>query len=152
MDAGLAPPELQWLRQNRATVVALTWPYPLEVPGPLKALLLRCRIPELIPGYQTYLWLDADTWIQDWAAIELYRRTADERHWCMTAEVDRSFDVNEILQWSAQTCRRLFGNALARRILDKPLLNAGVFCARGAAPHWMIWRQRVESALVSSKD
>lgn len=93
MDAGLGPPELQWLRQNRANVVALTRPYPLEVPGPLKALVMRCRIPELIPGYQTYLWLDADTWVQDWVAVELCRRTAQERHWCMTAEVDRGWTL-----------------------------------------------------------
>jgi predicted O-methyltransferase YrrM len=150
MDAGLAPPERQWLQQNRVTVIALPWPYPLEVPGPQKALAMRCRIPELIPDHRVYLWVDADTWVQDWAAIELYRRTAEERHWCMTGEVDRSYDVNAALQWHVQMCRQLFGSVLAQRVLSKPLLNAGVFAARHDAPHWGPWRARVESQLIAT--
>jgi tetratricopeptide (TPR) repeat protein len=150
LDAGLAPPELAWLKQRRIAAVPLAWPYSIAVPGPQQALALRCRIPMMIPGYVSYLWLDSDTWVQDWAAIELYRRSAEEWKFCIAAEADRSFDLGDVAAWNAGTCERLYGRHLAQRIAGKPLLNAGVFAARADAPHWRRWRYWVDQALIAS--
>jgi len=147
LDAGLAPSEKAWLAQQQAAVVAIPWPYDLNVPGPQRALAMRCQIPTLIPGHHIYLWLDGDTWVQDWVAVDIYRRAAEERHFCTTAELDRSYELADLLSWTAGTSRRLYGAGLARRLATKPLLNAGVFAGRADAPHWMAWRRRVEDVL-----
>ena len=39
------------------------------------------------------------------------------------------------------------GEALARRVGDKPTLNAGVFALARTAPHWAAWRERLGQAL-----
>jgi len=128
----------------------LPWPYDLEVPGHLRALALRCTIPALIPGHGVYLWVDADAWVQDWTAVDLYRRTAESRQFCITSEVDRSFDLAWMSDWSISVCQNLYGARLAQRLRGRPLLNAGVFAGHRDAPHWAAWKKRVEQALVSS--
>src|SRR5262249_28296975 len=110
LDAGLLPPEKSWLAQQQVGVVTIPWPYDIKVPGPQRVLAMRCQIPSLVPGPHVYLWLDADTWVQDWTAIDLYRRAAEERSFCMTAEVDRSFDLGDLISWYTATARRLYGN------------------------------------------
>ncbi|MGH7125158.1 MAG: hypothetical protein ACREFI_12350, partial [Stellaceae bacterium] len=147
MDAGLSPAEKTWLAEQRATVVTVPWPYPTGVSGPQRVLAMRCQIPALVPQHDIYLWLDADTWIQDWAAIELYRSAAEDREFCMTAEVDRSFEIGTLVQWNTLVPRRIFGDGSARHLAGKPLLNAGVFAGRSRAPHWAAWQRRVEEAL-----
>jgi len=150
LDAGLSEPEHSWLSQHAASAVHVPWPYPLDVSGPLRALAMRSHIPALMPGHEIYLWLDADTWVQDWPAIELYRRFADEREFCVTAETDRSFAFTEATVWLDRTARRLLGPAVAYRLVGKPLLNAGVFAGRADAPHWSAWQKRVQSVLLQT--
>jgi tetratricopeptide (TPR) repeat protein len=147
IDAGLAPTERATLAGRGVTVVEPAWPYPVEAKGPQRALALRCRIPELFPGHGIYLWIDADVWVQDWSAVELFAAAAAGRGLALVAEVDRSFDLTT---WAFEQCRRLYGPGLARHLWGKPLLNAGVFAARADAPHWAAWRQRVEEVLVAT--
>jgi predicted O-methyltransferase YrrM len=147
LDAGLSPSDKSWLAQQLVAVVEVPWPYEIDVPGPQRALAMRCRIPTLVPEHHIYLWLDADTWVQDWAAVDLYRAAAEERFFCMTAEIDRSYDLGDLVSWNASTSRRLYGEGLARHLVRKPLLNAGAFAGRGDAPHWAAWQRRVEDAL-----
>ena len=40
--------------------------------GAFKAQFARPFLPRHFPGYETYLWIDADAWLQDWRAVELY--------------------------------------------------------------------------------
>ena len=150
LDAGLTEPEKAWLGERGASAVAVAWPYEFDVPGPQRVLARRCQIPSLVPAHNLYIWLDADTWVQDWAAVELYCRTAEDRHFCMAAEVNGSFDLADMTQWNRETSQRLFGPAIAHRLASKPLLNAGVFAARADAPHWTAWQKRVQEAVSSS--
>jgi len=148
LNAGLSVSELDWLKACAASVVTVPWPYPLDVPAPQRALAMRCHIPALAPGHRIYLWLDADTWVQDWEAIELYCRSADDRKFCMTAEIDRSFDLTDLTRWSGWAARRILGPVIAHRLAGKPLLNAGAFAGRADAPHWVAWQNRVHAALL----
>jgi tetratricopeptide (TPR) repeat protein len=151
LDAGLTEPHRDWLAQQQARTVTIPWPYPLEAPAPQRMLAIRCMIPTLLPEHRVYIWLDADTWVQDWEAIEVYARVAENEQFCLAAEVDRSFNAAGIRTFQVNASTRLYGKALADRMADKPLLNAGVFAGRRDAPHWTAWRRRVEQALVSSK-
>src|SRR5437764_6600756 len=93
LDAGLTPPQCDWLAQQQARTVAVPWPYPIEVPAPQRMLAVRCMIPMLLPEHRVYVWLDGDTWVQDWEAIEVYCRVAEDEQFCVAAEVDRSFNA-----------------------------------------------------------
>src|SRR5580700_2005955 len=116
LDAGLTVSEKAWLGARAASAVAVAWPYDFDVPGSQRVLARRCQIPSLVPGHDLYMWLDADTWVQDWAAVDLYRRTAENGQFCMTAEVNGSFDLANMTEWNRKTSQRLFEPAIARRL------------------------------------
>ena len=146
LDAGLGTGDKAWLAERQIKVVVPPWPYAIDAPGPQRVLAMRCQIPALLPGHAIYLWLDADVWIQDGSAIELYRKSAEQNQFCITAEVDRSYNPGEVMRWAGWASTRLYP-ALAPRLAGMPLLNAGVFAARADAPHWQAWRRRIEEAM-----
>ena len=62
-----------------------------RMPETFKAQVARPFLPRHFPGYQMYLWIDADAWLQDWRAVELYcaRRVASSL--AITPEIDRAY-------------------------------------------------------------
>jgi hypothetical protein len=46
------------------------------------------------PGYEVYFHIDADAWVQDWAAVELYIAGARKGVMAVSPEIDRSFISN----------------------------------------------------------
>lgn len=73
-DVGLTPEQLQWMSQYVDYIVEPIWNYEppdsSNYPNYFKALLSRPFLPEYFPGYEVYIWIDADAWVQDWSAIE----------------------------------------------------------------------------------
>src|SRR5262249_43515866 len=146
LDAGLADGDKAWLGEHQIEGVSVPWPYAIDAPGPQQVLAMRCRIPTLLPGHAVYLWLDADAWVQDGSALEIYRKSAEQQQFCITAEVDRSYNLGEVMRWATWASTRLYPG-LVTRLPGMPLLNAGVFAARADAPHWQAWRRRIEEAM-----
>ena len=72
-DNGLNEAQRRWLLTQGATLHVPQDPLllkPLLIEGSFKsaspvhhAILSRSRIPELFPGHDVYLWIDADAWI-----------------------------------------------------------------------------------------
>jgi hypothetical protein len=166
IDAGLTEDEARWLRDSGAIVVR-----PQSVPGfPTRSLrkrpalavnLAKLWLDQLFPGHNTIVWLDGDTWVQDYKAIDLLFGAASNgalaivpgggRFW------PRPIDIRWLLGglWGLAQIRSFnFKNGsragLPLRILrdlgPRPLLNAGVFALRTAAPHWQAmrrWQQKI---------
>ena len=161
IDAGLTPAQIAHLRGVGAIVASLP-----EDPA-LPAAMLRERpalaanfgklwLDRMFPGHDILIWLDADTWVQDPAAVRLVAGAADTgalaivpgggRYW------DHHIEVRWLLSgiWSLAQIRsfnlkngRHAGLPLKvlRDIATRPLLNAGVFGLRVDAPHWAAMRR-----------
>ncbi len=106
----------------------------------------------LFPEFETLIFLDADTWVQDWKAIDWLAGGASKNalaivptwnryrnrfpiYWLFgLLPIFRSFNVkaafHAYLPWSAM-----------RSIGDRADLNAGVYALRRDAPHWERMRQ-----------
>ena len=45
----------------------------------LKSQVSRAFLPKYFPGYNKYLWIDADAWVNSWDAIELYFKGCENK-------------------------------------------------------------------------
>ena len=157
LDCGLAPGEVAWLESEGIAVVQPGWdirqPDPEKVPSYQKAYFARPFLPKHFPGHDSYMWMDADTWVQDAAAVELYLDAAKDGAIAIAPEADRAYERHgHDLKWRTlfgvpvgatsfmyRRYRRAWGREAAMRLATRPVLNNGVFALRGDAPHWAAW-------------
>jgi len=157
LDLGLAADQLAWLGGQTAHVVQPGWdvefPGRARTPNAFKAQVARPFLPRHFPGYEMYLWLDADAWVQRREAIELYRAAAGRDRLAITIEIDRAYKrhykrpkfLGLTLPW--KTYREAFGWRVADRLGRNPMLNCGVFALHRDAPHWAAWQRLIGQVL-----
>ena len=149
LDVGLDPAEREWLAPRVAHVVRPGWD--IDFPGRARTVAARQAqfarpfLPRHFPGYDTYLWIDADAWVQDWRVIELYVAAAGRDRLAITPEIDRAYKrhykrpklFGRTLAW--KNYREAFGWRAADRLGRNPIVNCGVFALHREAPHWSVW-------------
>ena len=157
LDVGLAAEQSEWIKQQGGQVKEPGWdfdiPKSMVPPGHFRALLARPFIPEYFPGFDTYLHIDADAWVQDWSAIQIYFDAAAKGFVAITPQIDRAYITNfkrpkrlgrtqnfKSFRWS-------YGWRLADRLGRNPILNCGVFAMPANCRHWNLWSQAIEHAL-----
>jgi hypothetical protein len=171
IDAGLQPEQISQLQAAGAIVARL----PQDPALPTSVLRARPALAanfgklwldRMFPGYDVLIWLDADTWVQDAAAIHLLEGAARTgalaivpgggRYW------DRPIEVRWLLGglWGLAQIRSFnFKNgahaglplSILRDLGTRPLLNAGVFALCADAPHWAVMRRWQASILARGK-
>src|SRR6516165_10619473 len=133
LDFGLAPEQSEWLAERITHLVRPDWdidfPGREHTPEARKAQLSRPFLRRHFPGYATYLWIDADAWLQDWGTVEIDR--AYKRHY------KRPKAFGWTLSWKCY--REAFGWRVADRLGRNPIVNCGVFALHHDAPHWDAW-------------
>jgi hypothetical protein len=149
LDVGLLPEQRAWLEARAAHIVRPGWdidfPGRERTPQARQAQFARPFLPRHFPGYETYLWVDADAWVQDWRAIELYVAAAGHDKLAITPEIDRAYKrhykrpklFGRTLAW--KNYREAFGWRAADRLGRNPIVNCGVFALNRDAPHWAAW-------------
>jgi len=159
LDCGLEPAQLSWLGAQGATLVTPRWDF--DFPGraacseAFKALTARPFLPTYFPGYDTYLWIDADCWVQHWFAVDLFVRGAARRPIAVAPEIHRAFRHYrhawpEFSAVNGAAFREAFGAEIAERLVRYPLINAGVFAIRAGSPAWSAWATVLDDALQRS--
>jgi hypothetical protein len=157
LDLGLDAAHRDWLAGRVAHIVRPDWdvdfPDRERTPDTLKAQVARPFLRRHFPGYEMYLWIDADAWLQDWRAIELYCAAAGTDKLAITPEIDRAYKRHYkrpklfglTLAW--KNYRRAFGWRAADRLGRNPMVNCGVFALHHDAPHWDIWARLMGQVL-----
>jgi len=105
-------------------------------------------LPDYFPGYETYLWIDADAWVADWRAIELILEGCRDGSLAMGYdEVDTGFYPGRLTWYlggvpviQTYCMKHLRRSHMPRKLLKeigmaRPL-NSGVFALRADAEHW----------------
>ena len=157
LDLGLKGDELAWLGGQGVAVVRPGWdiefPSRERAPETFKAQVARPFLPRHFPGYEMYFWLDADAWLQQWRAVELYCAAAGRDKLAITLEIDRAYKrhykrpklLGMTLAWKCY--REGFGLRAADRLGRNPIANCGVFALHRAAPHWEAWARLLARVL-----
>jgi lipopolysaccharide biosynthesis glycosyltransferase len=109
---------------------------------------VRPFLPSYFPGHHTYIWLDADAWVQDLDAIGFLVAAASEGAMAVVPAVDRSYlHPPDARRWIYERYRMAHGEPEAQRLMLFSYINSGVFALRGDAPHWQAWAARFQHAL-----
>jgi hypothetical protein len=153
-DLGLSEPQKRWLAKYVARIVDPGWVHP-PVPGlpaPFKTIYAIPHIPEFFPGYETYVHIDADAWVQDFSAVDLLIRGANASSLAIVPEVERSFCsqyhyAKGFRQFVRDCYEQIRGPKAAEAYGDYPMLNTGVFAMRGDSPYWDAWREQMALSL-----
>lgn len=160
LDLGCTPEQLQWLKGQVDTIKQPEWelnfPSKSKAPEYLKGLLARPFLRQYFPDFDIYSWIDADAWVQDWKAVDLFIQGAE--HWglAIVPEIDRSSQIQYgglsqyWWEWVYHQYQATFGKEVAQDLYHYPILNAGVFALHKDAPHWQIWAECLEQGLQNS--
>jgi len=156
-DLGLTADQRSWLGERRVAMAEPGWDvdFPRRKQTPLlrKAQIARPFLRRYFPGYVTYLWIDADAWVQEWSAVEMLLAAAAGGKLAICPEIDRSYKrhykrpklFGMTLQWRCY--RTAYGWRAADRLGRNPMLNCGVFALRGDSPSWDRWIAAMTRAL-----
>ncbi len=155
-DIGLTPSSRDWVSTYAQHVITPEWDLAVaddvrEQQPHLRALTVRPFLPDYFPGYDIYLWLDPDTWVQEREALDWIRHAAGSGALVAAPEVDRAYRQSaRIHEWRRNRLQRLFGEEASQRLGWEPYFNAGVFALRGDAPHWSRWAKHFQVGLAAT--
>ena len=122
-----------------------------------KALTARPFLPRHFPGFDLYLWIDGDCWVQQGDALALFLAAARTGALAVAPEIHRSMRHyrhawKEFSTVNGAAYAAAFDQATADRLIRYPLINAGVFALRHDAPHWAGWADLLGKTLQRSSD
>lgn len=161
LDLGLNEEQKAWLTGMGVKIAVPDWEFGLNgesgVPAPFKAILARPHYRKYFPGHDIYMHLDADAWVQDWGAVELYRKGAERGIMAVTPEIDRAFVSNYGTSKSyrgfvIKVYTDLRGPEAAEKYRDYPILNTGVFALPVDSPIWDRWAARIAETLAHGRN
>ncbi|MBY0432345.1 MAG: hypothetical protein K2Q10_14200 [Rhodospirillales bacterium] len=155
LDLGLEDPQRRWLVAQRTMLAVPGWdidfPGRAACPPSFRANVARPFLPRYRPGYDLYLWLDADTWVQDAAALDLLTESAFRHGGAFVAELDRAYRINHDggrMQASRHALyAQAFGPEVAEVMQALPMINSGAFALAASSPLWREWQGRLVQVL-----
>ena len=119
----------------------------------LLSFLARPFLPAYFPGFDTYVWIDSDVWLQDGAVLDAYVQGALASGIAVTHERTGAYRFQAwLLAWTGKHLLRGYGVADTVWLLSRRQVNAGLFALRAAAPHWDVWARCYEAALARTGD
>jgi len=168
MDAGLHKDQIEVLEKKVDQIKKAEWDIEvsdIKVKGRewLKSQVSRAFLPKYFPGYEKYIWIDADAWVNSWYAIELYLKGCENKKLAIATSADRSYGRLLKAEWVFGNFARIksqnykhakssgFSEKIAREVALKPHLNIGVFSLEKDAPHWDTWQKNLKKALSSGR-
>jgi predicted O-methyltransferase YrrM len=158
-DLGCSAEELKWLKGQVDVIEQPQWEFRFpdreQVPSYFRGLLARPFLRRYFPGFDIYFWIDADAWVQEWLAVDLFLRGAAKRGAALVPELDRAsrFQYGGLpgyWEWAASYYEAAFGKEVAAQVRSYPMLNAGVFALHKDTPHWEEWAQFLNQGLQRS--
>jgi len=106
----------------------------------LAYLGVKARLPEFFPGYDVYVWLDGDTWVQNVVGIATLVEAAKTGDIGAHLESDINYARTPHPDYrSISIYYSLFPELDAGSFNRYPMLNGGVFAATASSPLWAKW-------------
>jgi hypothetical protein len=159
-DLGLTTEQKSWMSHYVDAIVEPAWEYGFsEKDGlslPFKGIFARPRMRTYFPGYDVYMYVDADAWIQDWRAVENYTRGALTSALAITPEIHRAYSSNysssrEFRSFVYDVYLKTRGKEYAEKYGFFPIFNTGVFSMQASSPLWDMWSESIQESLKHTK-
>jgi len=152
LDGGMTSDQVDFLERNGVQAVEIDWSIPLNTTKLwLRTLVARPFLPDYIPGYDVYIWLDADTWLQRESAVQDIYDAAEHLGFAAVSSVHRGYSqyvssspkesgipIHLYYQWLYKT---LLGNIEAGYLSRYSFLNGGVWAASSKYKMFQKWQE-----------
>ena len=144
LDAGLSNDNKKLLKPLVKEIKKAEWDinvpdYKIQGREWLKSQISRAFLPKYFPEYEKYLWLDSDTWINNWEAVEMFYKGCENNKLAIVQSIAPGYkDVGRV-NWIFKNLASVktqnykhakssgFSDKIARKIAFAPHLNIGVF-------------------------
>lgn len=149
IDLGLSDEQRSQLQGRGIRVIDATWPVE-PPPGQDRieyiAFAGKPYAPKYFPGYDLYVWMDADLWAQTPTFWSDMVEGALRDGYSVPVEQDPNYTRMPAIWrlWMWRHFARTYGVASAMRLMKLPVLNNGLFAVRADAPHWALWQKHFE--------
>lgn len=161
LDVGISTSQKHWLVDRHIEVVSLNFLNDAQQQKfkNRRNLLInyhKAHLNKLLSGYQTIIFLDADTWMQTTTAINYLLQGAAKNKLAIVSQASRLQNSHLSLRFHpfSKHINRveprgiLYKNALRARLplnltkslVSRPVLNCGVYALNVKAPHWKYWQ------------
>jgi hypothetical protein len=151
LDFGLTKEQQRTLEALEAELVEPRWCF--NVPETMRthatlAAASRLALPELVPGHEVYVWVDADVWAQDDRFFAEFVEPARRGELAIVHEHERVYPFDfTILRWALGNLCLSFGFSTGLNLYCQKAINAGVFALHRDALHWESWIKYYQHAL-----
>ncbi len=168
LDAGLDDEQKKILNKKVNNIKKAEWD--IEIPlykakGKewLKSQVSRAFLPKYFPGYEKYIWIDCDAWVQDWNSIDLYLKACEEGKLGITQTMGPGYRIMSKVKWifgklaliKSQNFKHAISSKIpieqARNLAFAPHINIGVFSLESRSPCWKIWQNNLKKTLSAGK-
>jgi lipopolysaccharide biosynthesis glycosyltransferase len=152
LDLGLLPPTAAAVAARVEHLVEPHWPFKphAEFSSDRRHLSRAARpvLPDLVPGYDVYVWLDADVWVQHPLGLSWLIEAAATADIAAVPVVHRAYRFRPAdLGWLLERYRMAFSNDIALDLMQRPYFNAGVFAIAAGSPLWRAYAKHFQAAL-----
>jgi hypothetical protein len=151
LDVGLTADQAASLRNHGVQVVDpnLQLTFADQAPSLREmAFLARPCLPNFFDGYYTYIWIDADAWIQTKHSIDELISAANRSGAAFVREDAPSYKRKAlVLLWMAKRYFLGFGVLGLLELLPRSQINAGVYAIRHDSELWKNWAIRYKTAM-----
>ncbi len=168
LDAGLSEEQKKILSLKVDNIKKANWD--IEVPDYkvgnkewLKSQVSRAFLPHYFPGYQKYLWIDCDAWVNDWNSVAIYFKACENGKLGITQTMGPGYRITSKVKWLFGTLAIIksqnFKHAVssniginnARKLAFAPHINIGVFSLEENSRCWKSWQDNLKKTLSAGK-
>ena len=104
----------------------------------LKTQVARFFLDDYFPGYENYIWMDSDMWINDFETFKLYVKGSEKSGFSITPQVDRAYHQLINIKWfgmfpikinsiNYKNISKSISRSVGRDFASYATLNAGCF-------------------------
>jgi len=121
---------------------------PLINTGQAFACVARLDVRDYFPGFEVYVWFDADAWVQSPEFLGAFIAGARARGAAVARENGVGYRFSNIeRRWWYGNMLALYGRFLGTYLCIRSSINIGVLAIDATAPHWLLWKKRVWEAV-----
>lgn len=150
-DLGLKKDERAWLENEGVVFAQPKWHMGITdgmMPYWHMAEVVRPYVRDYFPGYDHYMWLDPDLWLQDGGVIDRLVAGSADVGAAIAHESDSAYVFQPwLVGWNLKHKILGLGIKDGLTLMVKQHLNCGVYCMAADAPHWDAWESLLQKAV-----
>ena len=152
LDLGLAPATAAVVAKRVEHLVEPQWPFKPhpEFAANRRYLSRAARpvLPDLVPGYETYIWLDADVWVQHALGLRWLIEAAATADIAAAPVVHRAYRFQPTdVDWLLKRYLMAYSDEFALDMMQRPYFNSGVLAISAGSRLWHAYGKQFQAAL-----